>query len=91
MAMENAQTDNSAACGQSRSTAELERDRLRSKVFELAAQMARRQNMPAPDDWPGWGARTPQKLWRAARDECDKAGDQCADWAHELGKIARAL
>lgn len=73
------------------STDLLERNRLRAKVIELAAQMATRRGMPAPDDWPGWGPRVPQKLWRAARDECDKASDQCADWAYELRKIADAL
>jgi len=73
------------------STDELERRRLKGRLIELAAQMATRRGMPAPDDWPGWGLRVPQKLWRAARDECDKASDQCADWAYELRKIADAL
>lgn len=69
----------------------VERGRERARMIELAAQMARRRGMPEPDDWPGWGARVPEKLWRAARDECDKASAQCADWAHELRKIADAL
>jgi hypothetical protein len=29
-------------------------------------------------------------LWRAAREECDRARDQCADWADELRKITDA-
>ena len=65
--------------------------RLKSALISLAAQMATRRGMPAPDDWPGWGPRVPQKLWRAARGECDKAGDQCGEWAYELRKIADAL
>lgn len=69
----------------------LERRRLQSALITLAAQMARRQNMPSPDDWPGWSARAPQKLWRAARDECERASNQCADWAYEIRKIADAL
>jgi hypothetical protein len=68
-----------------------QREKLKARLIELAAQMAMRQGMPSPDEWPGWGGGTPQKLWRAARDECDKASNQCADWAYEIGKIARAL
>lgn len=64
---------------------------LKARMIQLAAQMATRKGMPAPDDWPGWGPRVPQKLWRAARDECDKASSQCADWAYELRKIADAI
>ena len=73
------------------STDGLERMRLKGRLVGLAAQMATRQGMPAPEDWPGWGPRVPQKLWRAASDECDKADRQCGDWAHELRKIADAL
>jgi hypothetical protein len=73
------------------STAELERRRLRSALISLAAQMATRQGMPEPDDWPGWTARVPGKLYRAAVTDCEKASNQCADWAYELRKIADAL
>lgn len=68
-----------------------QREKLKARLIELAAQMAMRQGMPSPDEWPGWGQRVPQKLWRAASDECDRASDQCGDWAYELRKIADAL
>lgn len=68
-----------------------QREKLKARLIELAAQMAMRQGMPSPDEWPGWGQRVPQKLWRAAREECDRASDQCGDWAYELRKIADAL
>lgn len=70
---------------------EAESKRMKARLIELAAQMACRKGMPDPDSWPGWGSRVPQKLWRAAREECDRARDQCADWAYELRKIADAL
>lgn len=69
---------------------EAESKRMKARLIELAAQMALRKGMPDPDSWPGWGPRVPQKLWRAARDECDRARDQCADWAYELRKITDA-
>jgi hypothetical protein len=67
------------------------RNKMKVRLIELAAQMACRQSMPAPDDWPGWGPRSPQKLWKAANEASDKASNQCADWAYELAQIARSL
>jgi hypothetical protein len=88
---EETKTAGGASAGVSDSTQLVEHQKLKSKMIHLAAQMARRQSMPSPNEWPGWGARTPQKLWKAAKKDCDKADGQCADWAYEIRKIADAL
>lgn len=62
-----------------------------ARLLELAAQMARHQQMPAPGDWPGWGPRVPQKLWCAAHEECEKAENQCGEWAREIKDVADQL
>lgn len=62
----------------------------KSTLIALAAQMARRTNMPEPETWP-WPRRLPRMVFNAAHRDCERASEQCRRWCIELKTIADNL
>ena len=71
-------------CG-ARNARKLETEALH-RLLHVAAEIARRENMPHQDDWR-WPSRATQALYSDAIEACNKASDQCARWTIELKSI----
>jgi hypothetical protein len=70
----------------------MDRNDIKGELIKIAAQMARRKNMPDVEAWRGWDSRgVPKKLITDADLACEKARDQCGDWACTLRDIANAI
>jgi len=65
---------------------------VKGKLIQLAAEMARRNNMPSMyhEDW-GWPKGMQITSWRKVFDSAKNADEQCRQWAIALRKVADEL
>ena len=61
-----------------------------NKLIKLAAEIARRTDMPDVDNWR-WPARLPKALYRDARFAEQLVDERCVKWATRLREIADEL